>query len=160
MMNRQAFRDLQVLSQLTWFDEEFLENDKEISGLVRKGRDFTVDEQQMLGRKQIEVIGKVIPVYREFAARKQIEVSTTPFYHPILPLICDSQIAEVAHPYVPLPSRFRYPQDARHQLQTACVYMDNRIGIPSGWPLAVRGICLGRSAASCRRDGLPMVCNG
>jgi alpha-amylase/alpha-mannosidase (GH57 family) len=90
----------------------------------------------MLGRKQIEVTGKVIPVYREFAARKQIEVSTTPFYHPILPLICDTQIAEVAHPYVPLPSRFRYPQDARHQLKTACVYMDNRIGIhPAGlWP--------------------------
>jgi alpha-amylase/alpha-mannosidase (GH57 family) len=136
VMNRQAFRDLQVLSQLAWFDEEFLERDKDISGLVRKGRDFTVDEQQMLGRKQIEVTGKVIPVYRDFAARKQIEVSTTPFYHPILPLICDSQIAEVAHPYVPLPTPYRYPQDARHQLKTACVYMDNRIGIhPAGlWP--------------------------
>jgi alpha-amylase/alpha-mannosidase (GH57 family) len=136
LMNKQAFRDLQVLSQLAWFDEEFLANDKDVAGLVRKGRDFTVDEQHMLGRKQTEAIGKVIPVYREFAGRGQIEVSTTPFYHPILPLLCDSQIAEVAHPYVPLPSRFRYPQDAKHQLETARTYMDERIGLhPAGlWP--------------------------
>ena len=136
LYNRLAFRDLQVLSQLTWFDEEFLEKDPEVAGLVRKGRDFTVDDQQMLGRKQIEVCGKVIPVYREFAGRGQIEVSTTPFYHPILPLICDTQIAEVAHPYVPLPSRFQYPQDAEYQLRTARTYMDDRIGLhPMGvWP--------------------------
>jgi alpha-amylase/alpha-mannosidase (GH57 family) len=135
-LNRQAFRDLQVLSQLAWFDEEFLEKDPEVAGLVRKGRDFSLDDQRMLGRKQIEIVGKVIPVYREFAARGQIEVSTTPFYHPILPLLCDTQIAELAHPYVPLPSRFQYPDDARHQLVTARKYMDDRIGLhPAGlWP--------------------------
>jgi alpha-amylase/alpha-mannosidase (GH57 family) len=143
LMNKQAFRDLQVLSQLAWFDEEFLANDKEIAGLVRKGRDFTVDEQNMLGRKQTEVVGKVIPVYREFAGRGQIEVSTTPFYHPILPLLCDSQIAEVAHPYVPLPSRFRYPQDAKHQLETARTYMDERIGLHPGGLVAIRGVGVG-----------------
>ncbi len=45
-------------------------------------------------------------MYKDFAARGQIEISTTPFYHPILPLLCDSNIAGVSHPYVPLPSRF------------------------------------------------------
>ena len=136
LLNTQAFRDLQVLSQLTWFDEEFLEHDADINGLVRKGRNFSIEDQQMLGRKQVEVIGKVIPVYRDFAARRQIEISTTPFYHPILPLVCDTQIAEVAHPYVPLPTRFRYPQDARYQLERARTYMDDRIGLhPNGlWP--------------------------
>ena len=101
-----------------------------------KGRDFTLDDQQLLGRKQIEVCGKVIPVYREFAARGQIEVSTTPFYHPILPLICDSQIAEVAHPYVPLPSRFRYPEDAAYQLRTArTIWTTGSALHPTGlWP--------------------------
>src|SRR4051812_35297851 len=105
----QGFRDLQVLSQLAWFDEEFLAKDPDIRALVQKGRDYSIDEQQMLGRKQTEVMGKVLPVYTEFAAKGQIEISTTPFYHPILPLLCDSNIAEVSHPYVPLPSRFRYP---------------------------------------------------
>ena len=69
-----------------------------------------------MARKQREISARVLPVYREFAARGQIEISTTPFYHPILPLICDSDIAAVSHPGVPLPTRFRYPQDARDQL--------------------------------------------
>ena len=103
-----------------------------ISGLVRKGRDFTVDDQQMLGRKQIEVIGKVIPVYREFAARSRSKYPRRPFYHPILPLICDSRsrkwrILRAAAEPVPVSA------GCAHQLQTACVYMDNRIGIhPAG----------------------------
>ncbi|HYI96272.1 MAG TPA: glycoside hydrolase family 57 protein, partial [Bryobacteraceae bacterium] len=136
VLDNQAFRDLQVLSQLTWFDEEFLEKDDFVAGLVRKQQNFTVDEQQTLGRKQIEICGKVIPVYREFAARGQIEVSTTPFYHPILPLLCDTNVADVSHPYVALPARFSYPQDALYQLETARTYMDDRIGLhPIGlWP--------------------------
>ena len=44
----------------------------------------------------------------------QIEISTTPYYHPILPLLCDSNIASVAHPSVPLPPRFRYPERCPH----------------------------------------------
>lgn len=131
-----AFRDLQVLSQLAWFDEEFLTHDELVKSLAAKGRDFSLDDQSALGRKQTEVIGKVIPVYREFAAKGQIEVSTTPFYHPILPLICDSNIAEVAHPWVPLPTRFRYPGDAREQLERAREYMHAKLGShPQGlWP--------------------------
>ncbi|HYP14427.1 MAG TPA: glycoside hydrolase family 57 protein, partial [Bryobacteraceae bacterium] len=134
--SNQAMRDLQVLSQLAWFDEEFHEHDEFIGSLARKGRDFSVEEQRMLGRKQEEVISHVIPVYRDFAAKGQIEISTTPFYHPILPLLCDTQIAELAHPYVPLPTRFRYPEDAEHQLLTARDYMERTFGIaPTGlWP--------------------------
>ena len=81
-------------------------------------------------------MARVLPAYREAAARGQIEISTTPFYHPILPLICDTQIAEVSHPYVPLPSRFAYPSDAREQLERACEFIRARFGArPAGmWP--------------------------
>jgi len=131
-----AFRDLQVLSQLAWFDESYLDQDPEIQDLVRRGRDFTIDDQQTVARKQAEILGRVVPVYRAFAARGQIEISTTPFYHPILPLLCDSNIAEVSHPYVPLPPRFRYPQDALMQLERARVYCAERFGTPPAglWP--------------------------
>jgi len=66
----------------------------------------------------------------------QIEISTTPFYHPILPLLCDSNIAGVAHPNVPLPPRFRYPQDARRQISMARDYITQHFGVaPAGlWP--------------------------
>ena len=136
LFNAHAFRDLQVLSQLAWFDEEFVENDPDVRALAHKGRDYTRDEQALMGRKQQEIVGRVAGVYREFAARGQIEISTTPYYHPILPLLCDSNIAEVSHPYVALPPRFRHPDDARIQLERAREYMQGRLGhAPAGvWP--------------------------
>ena len=132
----QAFRDLQVLSQVAWFDEEFLANDADVRALVAKGRNYTTDEQALAGRKQLEILNAVLPVHRELARRGQIEISTTPFYHPILPLLCDSNVAEVAHPYVPLPTRFHYPEDARRQLESARQYVQEELGrYPVGlWP--------------------------
>ena len=89
-----------------------------------------------MGRKQQEIIGKVIPVYREMAGAGQIEISTTPYYHPILPLLCDSNIAAVSHPGVPLPPPFRYPEDAHIQLEMARQYVEREFGVaPVGlWP--------------------------
>ncbi len=132
----QEFRDLQVLSQLAWFDEYYQEDDAVIAGLIRKGRDFNVDDQALVGIKERELIGQTIPEYRKLAERGQIEISTTPFYHPILPLLCNSDIARVSHPGVPLPSTFQYPEDARVQLDMARTYMTSLFGVaPVGlWP--------------------------
>ena len=136
LFSTQDFRDLQVLSQLAWFDEEFQAYDPEVRALVEQERFYSPDDQALMARKQREILARVIPVYREFASRGQIEISTTPFYHPILPLICDSNIAGVSHPHLPLPSRFRYPQDALYQLKTAREFMARQFGrAPAGlWP--------------------------
>lgn len=130
------FRDLQVWSQLAWFDEEFQEHDPEVRALIEKGHSFSLEDQALMGRKQREICALVIPQYRKLAASGQIEISTTPFYHPILPLLCDSDIAAVAHPHVPLPPRFQYPEDARLQLQMARDYVEKTFGVaPAGlWP--------------------------
>jgi alpha-amylase/alpha-mannosidase (GH57 family) len=132
----QATRDLQVLSQLAWFDEEFQAGDEEVRALIERGAGYTLADQALMGRKQIEILSRVLPVYQEFTARGQIEVSTTPFYHPILPLLCDSSIAATSHPYVPLPSRFQYPGDALHQMEKARAYHHRLFGAwPDGmWP--------------------------
>jgi alpha-amylase/alpha-mannosidase (GH57 family) len=132
----QDFRDLQVLSQLAWFDEEFQEHDPAVRALIEKGRGFTLADQALMGAKQREICARVIPEYRKLAAAGQIEISTTPFYHPILPLLCDSDIASVAHPHMALPRRFSYPEDARLQLDMARDYIEATFGIsPAGlWP--------------------------
>ena len=134
--NDAAFRDLQVLSQLAWFDEEFLAHDADLKELVRRERDYSPADQAMLAAKQLEKLGMVADVYRSFAKKGQIEISATPFYHPILPLICDTQIAETSHPYVSLPPRFQYPDDARIQLERSRDYMKQHFGAaPAGlWP--------------------------
>jgi alpha-amylase/alpha-mannosidase (GH57 family) len=132
----QEFRDLQVLSQLAWFDEEFQDHDAGVRYLVEKGRNFSLEDQALMGRKQRAILSLVIPQYRKLAATGQIEISTTPFYHPILPLLCDSDIAQVAHPHLPLPPRFRHPDDARLQLQRSRDYIERTFGVaPAGlWP--------------------------
>ena len=132
----QDFRDLQIYHLLVWFDEDLVARDAELIELIRKGRDFSRADQAMVSRKQDEALGRVLPVYREFGLRGQIEISTTPFYHPILPLICNSDIAAVASPGLPLPSRFAYPDDAREQLDRARAYLYEKLGVaPVGlWP--------------------------
>ncbi len=134
--NDAAIRDLQVLSQLAWFDEEFFASDSDLRDLVKRERDYSPGDQAMLAAKQLEKLGMVAQVYRDFSKTGQIEISATPFYHPILPLVCDTNVAEIAHPYVPLPPRFRYPGDARIQLERSRDYMTREFGhAPVGlWP--------------------------
>src|SRR3989475_5868088 len=108
--------DLQVLSQLAWMDEEWLASEPVVSRLSRKGSNFTEKDKQQLRSKQLEFLAGVLPEYRRAAESGQIEISTTPFYHPILPLLCDSDIARTANPWTPLPNPpFRYPEDARER---------------------------------------------
>jgi alpha-amylase/alpha-mannosidase (GH57 family) len=136
LFGTQELRDLQMWSQISWFDEDLQTQDPEVHDWIARGRNFTVADQHRMGEKQREIVGKVLPVYQKLAASGQIEISTTPYYHPILPLLCDSNIAAVAHPNVPLPPRFRYPQDARKQLTMAREYITREFGVaPVGlWP--------------------------
>lgn len=132
----QELRDLQMWSQLAWFDEEFQAKDPEVRQWIERGSNFTLEDQRRMGLKQREIIGLVLPTYARLAQSGQIEISTTPYYHPILPLLCDSNIAAVAHPNVPLPPRFRYPDDARKQLLLAREYVEQHFGVPPVglWP--------------------------
>ncbi|MBI3934948.1 MAG: glycoside hydrolase [Acidobacteria bacterium] len=114
------YTDLQVLSQLAWSDEMLLSRDPEMAALVEKQQGYSFADQELLRKKQLEFVKGVIPAYGAAAARGQIEISTSPFYHPILPLLCDNHIATEAHPFVPLPRRhFRHPEDAHMQLARA-----------------------------------------
>jgi alpha-amylase/alpha-mannosidase (GH57 family) len=131
------WRDLQVLSQFAWMEESWLQKDEIVSRLAAKGKDYNEKDKAALKEKQQELLRLVLPAYRQAASRGQIEISTTPFYHPILPLICDSDIARVANPATLLPRRaFRRPEDAREHLQLARQYHEKTFGVkPAGlWP--------------------------
>src|SRR5207245_1845219 len=78
----QDFTDLQVLSQLAWFDEFFLEH-PEMAELVAKGRGFSLEDQSFVISRQQELIAKVLPAHANAAEQGRIEISTSPFYHPI-----------------------------------------------------------------------------
>jgi alpha-amylase/alpha-mannosidase (GH57 family) len=112
----QEFTDLQVLSQIGWFDEYFQE-EKEILDLIHKGRNYSLDDQRQVMSRQRELLGRILPAHAEAARKGSIEISTSAFYHPILPLVCDTQMGAVSTPGLPLPlNRYRHPEDAREQL--------------------------------------------
>ncbi len=132
----QQFADLQVLSQIAWFDEFFLE-DKDIAALIKKERNFSLDDQRFVVARERELLAKVLPAYAEAAKKGSIEISATPFYHPILPLVCDTNAGAISSPGLPLPqNRFRHPEDAREQLVRALDLHEQVFGMrPQGvWP--------------------------
>jgi alpha-amylase/alpha-mannosidase (GH57 family) len=133
--SEQDFTDLQVVSQLAWFDQFFLE-EPEVAKLVAKQRDYDAADQKFVMEIQKPLIARVLPAYKSAAERGAIEISTSPFYHPILPLLCDSDIGAIASPGLELPERFQHPEDAREQLRRGLELHQRTFGSrPSGvWP--------------------------
>jgi alpha-amylase/alpha-mannosidase (GH57 family) len=113
-------RDLQVWSNLTWMHPLLFEQDHELAAFREKSRHYSEEEKHWLLDKQLEELKRVVPLYRALAARGQIELSTTPCYHPILPLLVDKLSSREAMPDVTLPShRGGYLEDADAQVRLA-----------------------------------------
>jgi len=132
----QDFTDLQVLSQIAWFDEFFLE-DPEIAALIKKGHGYSLEDQAFVIGRQRDLVGQVIPAHATAAQQGRIEISTSPFYHPILPLVCDTNMGATSTAGLPLPqNRFRHPEDAREQLRRGLDLHQQVFGVrPVGvWP--------------------------
>src|SRR5450755_747775 len=132
----QDLADLQVLSQIGWFDEFFLA-EKDVAELIRKERNYSIEDQRFVIARERELLGRVLPVHAEAAKKGLIEISTSAFYHPILPLVCDTQMGAVSSPGLPLPqNRFRHPEDAREQLLRGLDLHEKVFGVrPQGaWP--------------------------
>jgi alpha-amylase/alpha-mannosidase (GH57 family) len=130
-------RDLQVWHKVVWLDAYYLDADPRVAALVAKGRGFSEDDKRALREVELEILGKVIPEYRDAAARGQAELSTSPFYHPILPLLCDTDVYLRTHPQSRMPrERFRRPEDADEQLRRAVALHARLFGQPPAgvWP--------------------------
>jgi alpha-amylase/alpha-mannosidase (GH57 family) len=130
-----TWRDLQVLFNLAWTDPDWLAQEP-LQALVLKGRDFDeADKAVILGEHQ-RLIEEVIPIHRRLQETGQIQVTMTPYAHPILPLLIDTSLARIAQPKLDLPTRFSYPRDAVAQVERGVELYRDHFGIdPVGmWP--------------------------
>jgi len=131
------WRDLQVWQKLAWFDPFYLERDERVMRLLAKQRGFDEEDKRVLRTVELELLNSVIPEYRRAAERGQVELSTSPFYHPILPLLCDTDVYKRTHPDARLPRhRFMRPEDALEQLTRSVEKHERLFGArPLGlWP--------------------------
>src|SRR5215210_5721841 len=115
----QEFLDLQTWFNLSWCGYTAVRLFPELGDLKRKGRNFTEEEKQRVLDLHLEIMRLVIDKYRSAEERGQVELTTTPFFHPILPLIYDTAFAERCLPGRQFPNRFHWPQDAAAHLTLA-----------------------------------------
>ncbi len=130
-------RDLQVWFNLAWVHPLAVARDDFLQGLIAKGRHFNEDEKKGLLAKHRELLREVLPLHRKLAESGQVELTTTPFFHPILPLLLDKKLAREAMPECKLPRHTAgYPEDAAVQVRRAIEYHAQHFGrAPRGlWP--------------------------
>ncbi|WP_287127970.1 glycoside hydrolase family 57 protein [Candidatus Cyanaurora vandensis] len=131
------FSDLLVWHNLCWFDPIFQEEDPQIRKWMTKGQGFTLAERLAIYSKQKSILSKILPKHRELQERGQLELTTTPYTHPILPLLADSASARVASPHMQLPHQpYQWPQDVDIHLERAQLMYKKRFGAAARglWP--------------------------
>ncbi len=157
IFTKQELREIKFWFYLANFDPDFLRGSVKLpdGSLVDLSDyvEFRSDKKVYLRKKISEadcqrivveaykVMANIIPVHKQlrYDADKrtgQVEIITTPYYHPILPLIYDSDLARVCQPGDQLPERFNYPEDANAQVAKAVKMYKEIFGVaPKGmWP--------------------------
>ncbi len=132
----QELLDLQTWHNLAWFGYGTLRQYPRLAALRQKNRGFTEEEKQEVLALQRTAVREIVPLYRRLMEGGQIELTTTPFFHPILPLVIDTDITRRARPDLPLPARFRAREDAEAQLREAVDFHQQTFGHPPTglWP--------------------------
>ena len=130
------FRDLVVLFHLAWSSPELLK-DPVLVHLRKRSHGFTEQEKNTLLDRQTAALSDVIPAWKAAFATGNVEAATSPYHHPILPLLADSNVARQSLPAATLPSpRFSHPEDARSQIALGLSTFERHFGFrPKGmWP--------------------------
>uniref|UniRef100_B8HN99 Glycoside hydrolase family 57 n=1 Tax=Cyanothece sp. (strain PCC 7425 / ATCC 29141) TaxID=395961 RepID=B8HN99_CYAP4 len=132
----QDYSDLLAWHNLAWIDPLFWD-DPDIDHWLKQGRNFSLSDRQRIYSKQREILSRILPQHRQMQESGQLEITTSPYTHPILPLLADANAGRVAVPHMQLPqTRFQYPEDIARHLGKAWQLYQDRFGCsPRGlWP--------------------------
>jgi len=135
----QYLADLLMWYHLAWTGESVRRSNKNVIELMSKGKQFSFEDRISLFNLFGELIGNLIPRYRKLAESGQIELSTTPHYHPLAPLLIDFNSARDSLPDAALPATTCYPGGrgrVEFHVKSAVATHSKRFGIkPAGiWP--------------------------
>lgn len=138
-LNAQYKADLLVWYHLAWCGESLRRNNKVVQSLMEKGVMFTLQDRLQLFKVVGETVAGLIPRYKALLDKKQIEISTTPYYHPILPLLLDFRSTLDAMPDAPLPQNALYQggksRAVAHVISANKFHKDHFGQVPRGmWP--------------------------
>ena len=89
IFSNQEYADLMALFNLAWIDPSFKTSNSELKKLVKKGKNYTLEDRVAIIQIQRDIIKKIIPTIRKLIEKNKIEITTSPYYHPILPILLD-----------------------------------------------------------------------
>ena len=111
-LSDQFLSDILVWYHLAWLGESIRREDLRVKQLMEKARNFTFHDRRVLVTVIGELLSGVVGRYRKLAEKGQVELSTTPYAHPIVPLLLDFNSAQEAIPDIKLPLLQQYPGGA------------------------------------------------
>ena len=137
--SEQFFSDLLVWYHLAWTAETIVEKDKRIINLIKKQNNFSIHDRHMLIEVFCEITTGLISRYKKLAEKGRIELTMTPYAHPIVPLLIDLNSARQAMPDADLPLAAEYPdglERSRWHMQKGIKVFKHYFGFePKGcWP--------------------------
>lgn len=130
----QELRDILVWFNLAWIGFTGRKRE-EVQKLIAKGRDFSADDQLQVIQIHEQLLGEVLPRYKALADSGTIELSFTPYHHPILPLLHDLAGEGTVVESDPLPG-FSWPGDAAEHVARGLQWYAHAVGKPplGAWP--------------------------
>jgi len=137
LLSDDYFVDLALWFNLAWIDPDDIRSDPRLEELRTRSRRFSREDVRYVISRQRSMASGVSHLYHRLERDGQVEILTTPYYHPILPLLIDSDVAARSDPDAVLPDPpFRFPEDAAYQLEEAVASHERALGQrPRGvWP--------------------------
>lgn len=124
LFTEQDWLDLQTWYNLAWFGP-YSKEKPAIKRLFNKGNNFSEIDKKICLEQGNEVLESIFKIYSTLQELEQVEISFSPFYHPILPLLCDSDSALEAMPRLNAPNpNFSFPDDAKYQIQKGSAFIE------------------------------------
>jgi alpha-amylase/alpha-mannosidase (GH57 family) len=109
-LSGQYMADLLVWYHLAWCGESVRRESELVARLMTKAESFSLADRLQLFDLVGELTSAIIPRYRKLSESGQIEISATPHYHPLAPLLIDFDSAKEAMPDAPMPKSPHYPK--------------------------------------------------
>ena len=135
IFSAQEYSDLMALFNLVWIDSSFKNMYPELKKLIKKGKNYSLSDRIKIIEIHREIIRQIIPTYKKFADQGKIEITTSPYYHPIVPIMLDIKDVKKTSTN-DLPGNLKMELDAKMQTEMALDRIEELFGVrPKGiWP--------------------------
>lgn len=133
----QEYSDIMAWFNLAWIDPIYKEMFPEIETLIEKGQNYSIKDRIEIIELHRKIIQMIIPTYSRFQQDGRVEITTSPYYHPILPILLDIKSSQKGLSTIDQSlSTLNMEEDAKLQTKYALDRMEEIFGIrPKGiWP--------------------------